>query len=34
LGSGNKGAIFSHCSSVNSEVSLAIFFLLSMAYYT
>jgi hypothetical protein len=33
-GSGSKGAIFSHCSSVSSEVSLAIFFLLSMAYYT
>jgi hypothetical protein len=34
LGSGNKGAIFSHCSSVSSEVSRAIFYLLSMACYT
>jgi hypothetical protein len=34
LGSGNKGAIFSHCASVSSEVSRAIFYLLSMADYT
>jgi hypothetical protein len=34
FGAGNKGAIFSHCSSVSSEVSLAIFCLLSMADYT
>jgi hypothetical protein len=34
LGSGKKGAIFSHCSSVSSEVSLAICCLLLMTDYT
>jgi hypothetical protein len=33
-GSGSKGAIFFHCSSVNADLSLAISFLLVMANYT
>jgi hypothetical protein len=33
-GSGSQGAIFSHCASVNADLSLAISFLLVMAHYT
>jgi hypothetical protein len=32
--SGSQGAIFSHCSSVSSEGSLALFYLLSITWHT